>query len=176
MAGRGGAWHVARVVEAARGRAEGEPWARRLGVALLALFCGAGLLNVFGQQPGTTVAEGGGARLEVDGPDRLRGGLMGQFRITVTSGHRLARPRLVLADGFLEETTINTITPEAADQGSEDGRLVLAYGPVAAGAPLVVRVQFQVNPNGVGSREQDVELRDGDTVLARVDRHLVVLP
>lgn len=149
---------------------------RRAVVALLAAFAIAGLANVFGQRAATTVAGGPAARLTVDGPVRLRTGDIGQIRMDVAVTSRLAHPRLVLGDAFLQQFTINTVTPEPAAEGAGVGHWVLAYDPLAAGATLVVRIQFQVNSQGVGTRNQDVELRDGDTVVASVHRRLVVFP
>jgi hypothetical protein len=37
-------------------------------------------------------------------------------------------------------------------------------------------MEFQVNPTNVGRRSQDVELRDGDRLLARADRAVTILP
>ena len=41
---------------------------------------------------------------------------------------------------------------------------------------LVVFLQYQVNPTNIGRRSQDVELYDGETLLAAVDRTLTVYP
>jgi hypothetical protein len=41
---------------------------------------------------------------------------------------------------------------------------------------LVVWMQFQVDPTNVGHRSYDLELDDGDTPIARVDRAITVLP
>ena len=45
-----------------------------------------------------------------------------------------------------------------------------------AGRKLVVYLQYQVNPTNVGRRSQDVELHDGETLLAEADRTLTVFP
>ncbi|MCC6830553.1 MAG: hypothetical protein IT200_04335 [Thermoleophilia bacterium] len=157
-------------------RGSGAVWARRAATALLAAFVAAGLANVFGQRSTTTVAEAPAARLTVDGPVRLRQGDVGQVRIAVAAATRIVRPRLVLGDGFLEQFTVNTITPEPAAEGAGVGHWLLVYDPVPAGGTLVVRIQFQVGSQGAGKRSQDVELRDGDAVLASVHRRLIVFP
>lgn len=152
-------------------------WARRVGLGVLALFCAAGLAGVFGQDSHRSSATGAaGVRLEVDAPDRLRGGLLGQVRIVVRSDARVAAPRLVLGPGFVEQVTINSVIPAPADEGERDGRWVLAYGPLAAGTPLTIRVQFQVNALNMGTRDQSVTFRDGDRTLAHVARRVTVFP
>ena len=79
------------------------------------------------RQRATTSSAGGAAgELAVEAPERLRGGLIGQGTIRVEAAVRIARPRLVLDRGWIDGMTINTISPEAADQGSDEGRPVLA--------------------------------------------------
>ena len=142
-------------------------------VALIAL----GLANVFGQRATTSSAAGAAAELTVEAPSRLRGGLLGQGVIRVDTVRRVARPRIVLDRGWVAGMTINTISPEAADQSGDDqGRPVLAYGELPAGESLTVRISYQVNPTTLGSAPGGVELRDGDTTIARVDRTLIVFP
>ena len=43
-------------------------------------------------------------------------------------------------------------------------------------AKYVLFIHLQVNPTNVGHRSQDVELRDGDTALAHIDRTITVFP
>jgi hypothetical protein len=71
---------------------------------------------------------------------------------------------------------VNTIEPAPVEELGRDGRLALSFGPVAAGETATVYLQLQVNPTNVGRRSQDVELRDGDRLLARVDRDVTILP
>jgi hypothetical protein len=159
-----------------RGRTR-QPWVRRIVLALVVAFLGLGLANVFGQRATTSSASEPAAALTVEAPDTVRGGLMAQGLIRVEARQRIARPRLVLGKGWIDAVTINTISPEAADQENAEGDgLVLAYGELPAGETLTVRIQFQVNPTAVHTEPQDVELRDGDVPLARVSRGLTVFP
>ena len=116
------------------------------------------------------------ATLTVEAPARLRGGLLAQGLIQVDARRRIAQPPLVLAGGWLDDITINTISPAPADEADDDGRLVLAYGELPAGDSLTVRIQPQVNPTTVGTKPQDVELRDGDATIARAERTVTVFP
>ena len=61
---------------------------------------------------------------------------------------------------------INTIEPSVFGKASRDGRLALDFGHVDAGRKLVVFLQYQVNPTDIGRRSQDVELYDGEILLA----------
>jgi len=145
-------------------------------LALLGLVA-AGLAGVFGQSPETTAASGPRASLQVQAPERLRGGLYYQGRFVVQARERLQRPTIVLDRGWLEQMSINSIVPQPEQERStRDGRLELVWGPLAAGARLVAYVYFQVNPTNVGAKSQDAELRDGAATIARVQRDLLVFP
>ena len=145
-------------------------------VAVIALIDVAGLLNVFGQHPTTTDAVARAARLSVYAPDRLRGGLLYEGRISVQANETLDDAVIVLDNGWAEQTNINTIEPSPVDESGRDGRLSLGYGQLEAGEKLVVYLQFQVNPTNVGHRSQRVELRNGPDLIAAADRSVTVFP
>jgi hypothetical protein len=157
-----------------RGR---QAWVRRgllapvLAVPVLALF------NVFGQRPSTASATApGSASLRVYAPDDLRGGLLYMARFTITAHTSLDKATLVLAHGWAEDTQINTIAPSPIGEGSDNGRLVFQLGHIAAGKTYVLYMEFQVNPTNVGSHNQDVILKNGDTTLATIHRSIFVYP
>ncbi|MEX1358538.1 MAG: hypothetical protein WD981_07945 [Gaiellaceae bacterium] len=145
-------------------------------IGLLAAIGVAALLNVFGERPTTTKATGAAAELTVAAPDRLRGGLFYQGRISVLARERLEDAVIVLDAGWAEQTHINTIEPSPIEESGKDGRLALGYGELEAGERLVVYLQLQVNPTNVGRRSQRVELRDGPTLVAAANRTITVFP
>jgi hypothetical protein len=153
-----------------------QAWGRRAFLALLLALCIAALVGVFGEGSTRSSAAGPAATLAVDAPDRLRGGLFAELELTIGARRAIAKPRIVLNRGWLDQMTINTIVPEAAAQADDQGRLVLAYDRLPAGRTLTVRVQFQVNPVKIGVEDQGVELRDGARTVARVHRTLTVFP
>ena len=149
---------------------------RRTLATLVALFLVAGLLNVFGQRPATGRAGTAIASLKVYAPTRLRGGLYYEARFTVTARQDVKDAVLVLASGWLEGMTVNTIEPSPVGEASRDGKLALDLGHVPAGTSYILFVQLQVNPTNVGHRTQDVALYDGDKFLTSVDRAVTVFP
>jgi hypothetical protein len=73
--------------------------------------------------------------------------------------------------------SINSIEPQPSSESSDrEGRPVLTLGRIAAEARFRLFIYFQANPTNVGRRSQDVELLDGDQVLARLDRTVTVFP
>jgi hypothetical protein len=153
-----------------------ERWLPRAGIVLLAAFLAVGLANVFGQRVQTTSAEDAVADLEVKAPSAVRSGLIYEVQFTVSAHTALEEPTLVLESGWFDGFTINTMSPDTKDWTQRDGRQVLAYDAVPAGAELVVRLQYQVNPTTMGTREQGVVLEDdGETILA-LDHETIVFP
>ena len=155
---------------------ERDPWIRRAFLFLLTALVVAALVNIFGQRSQTLRAGGPDARLEVHGPERVRGGLLYQQRITVRALHDIAHPRVVLGTGWLDGQTINTIEPGAVGETSRDGKLVLSYDQLSAGDKLEIFVDYQVNPTHVGRTDHGVELDDAERPLARVNSTLTTFP
>lgn len=149
---------------------------RRVLVALLVLLLALALVGLFGQRPRSSTAAAAEARLTVEAPTRLRGGLMYEARITIEAVRDLRAATIVLGPGWTESMTINTIEPSPVAESSREGRLALDFGHVGRGERIVAFLQLQVNPTNVGSRAQDVELFDGPRPLAGVRRTVVVFP
>jgi hypothetical protein len=150
--------------------------ARRIALAALVVVLALGLLNVFGQRPATTAADADAATLEVYAPERVRGGLFYEARFTIEAREEVEEATLVLDSGWAEGITINTVAPGPIGEASRDGRLAFELGRIPAGQKHVLFLQLQVNPTNVGHRGQDVELYDGDELLATIDRTITVWP
>jgi hypothetical protein len=151
-------------------------YVRRVAASIILAIVLLGALNVFGQRPHTSNAAAAPASLEVYAPTRARAGLYYMARFTIRAREDVENATLVLDPGWAEAITINTIEPSPIGEASDDGRIVLELGHIPAGQKHVLFMHLQVNPTNVGRRSQDVELRDGDTVLARVDRTITLFP
>ena len=153
------------------------PWVRRFVVAALLAVAILALLNVFGQEPSTSTASGPEASLDLFSPKSIRGGLLFEARFTVRAlGRDLKEPKLVLAPGWLESMTLNTVEPAAKAEHTDNGRIVLEYDLIPAGRRLVVWLMFQANPTNLGTQRQDVDLFDGSTRLLGITRSITVFP
>jgi hypothetical protein len=149
---------------------------RRIGTTLVALFCLAGLLNVFGQRPQSSSAAVPAASIKVYAPSHVRSGLYYEARFTIDAHSDVKKATLVLDSGWAEGHTINTIEPSPIGEASRNGSLVLELGHIPAGQTYLLFMQLQVNPTNVGRRSQDVALYDGDTLLASIDRTITIFP
>jgi hypothetical protein len=154
-----------------------EIWVRRGLLALVLIIPLAAVFNVFGQRPHTSTASGEAATLKVYSPARMRVGDIFQARFTIDAHHELRRAVLRLDPGWFEGMSINSIEPQPRNESSDsEGRPVLTLGRIAAGARFRLFIYFQANPTNTGRRSQDVELLDGDEVVARLDRTVTIFP
>jgi hypothetical protein len=119
---------------------------------------------------------GPAAQLSVYAPMRIRGGLYYESRFHIRANRDLKEATLVLDSGWSEGLTINTIEPSPLGEGSENGKLVLELGHVAANDSYILYMQQQVNPTNIGRRDQDVELRDGDEHIVSIKRTITIFP
>jgi hypothetical protein len=153
-----------------------QTWIRRSLFGLVCVVPILALLNVFGQRPETTTGTAAAARLSISAPSRVRGGLLYQARFHITPKQKLAQATIVLASGWLDGMTINTLEPSPTSETSIGGKLALDLGPIPAGRSYVLVIDFQVNPTNVGRRDQTVWLYDGDKALITVHRTITVFP
>lgn len=149
---------------------------RRVFFALVAIVLALGALNMFGQSPTGSRVAGPSAVLDVSAPVDVRGGLYFQGRYRIEAREEIEKATLVLDEGWLESMHINTIEPSPVGESSRDGDLALDFGHVAAGDSITVYLQFQVNPNNLGVRSQDVRLYDDTELLAEADRTVTIWP
>ncbi|MGN6254804.1 MAG: hypothetical protein ACTHO8_07465 [Solirubrobacterales bacterium] len=151
-------------------------WLRHLYLVILLAFVVAALLNTFGADAITSEASGEAATLKVTAPERIRGGLLYQARIEIHALQPIGAPTLVFDRGWIEETTLNTLEPEPAATTTDQGHLKARFPPLKPGRILTVYVNFQANPNDVGTHEQGVALYDAGEEIASVDRTQVNFP
>ncbi len=154
----------------------GEPWVRRLVIALLAVVVVVALLGAAGQNHTTGRAQAAEATLTVTAPERVRGGLFFQGRLDILARARIGTPRIVLGNGWTEEMQLNTLEPAPKAETSDAGELELEYDPLHTGDHLTIWMQFEVNPLGPGRRDRTVTLFDGERQVARVPAEITVLP
>jgi hypothetical protein len=152
-------------------------WVRRGAITLIAVCSALGLANVFGQRPSTVRADVAAATISLYAPTAVRGGLLWEARFHITAKRDLKNAILKLDPGWGEGMSMNTVEPSPVDETSDNGRFSFSLGHIAAGHSFILFLQFQVNPTNVGwNRPQNVELVDGNQVLARIHRTITVFP
>ena len=151
-------------------------WVRRVLFGLLCVIPVLALFNLFGQRAHATELNAGGATLRLYAPSTVRSGLLFEARFTIEATRALKDAALVLAPGWAEGMTINTIEPSPVDEGSKNGSLLFKLGHIPTGGRFRLFLQFQVNPVNVGHRSQDVALYDGDRRVVVLHRTITVFP
>ena len=152
-------------------------WFRRAVVTLLAVVAALGLANVFGQRPSTVRADVAAATVSVYAPTAIRGGDFMEARFHITAKQDLKKATLKLDPGWGEGMSMNTVEPVPIGQASDNGRFSFTLGHIPAGQSFILFIQFQVNPTNVAwHRPQNVELDDGNLVIARLHRTITVFP
>jgi hypothetical protein len=151
-------------------------WFRRGLLALIAVVPVLGLLNFFGQRPSTDEASAPAATLTLTAPQKVRGGLLYQAHFTISAHEGLRKAALVLHPDWLQGMTLNTLEPSPAEETSVNGAIRLDYGQIPAGQRFDVFLQYQVNPTAVGARKQWVQLVDGESTVASIERGLFIYP
>jgi hypothetical protein len=151
-------------------------WFRRGILTVIAIVPILGLFNVFGQHPTVSQATGSAATLELNAPERARGGLLFQAHFTIDAHKDLQNAALVLHPDWLQGMTLNTLEPSPTDETSVNGALRFEFGPIAADNRFDVFLQYQINPTAIGQRKQWVDLLDGQTRIASIQRGLFLFP
>ena len=154
----------------------GNPWLRRGCLCLIAVLPVLALLNVFGQHPTTSSTSGPAVAVNVTAPERLRSGLIFQVRVQITARRDIKELEVVFDRGWWESMSVNSTVPEPTEESSSDGRVVFDYGPLGAGHSHVSWLYFQVNPTNVGKRQEDLDIKDGNTELAHINRSMTIFP
>ena len=155
---------------------EGRGWEIWLRRGLFLLLPLVGLLNLFGQRPGSTTVSANGASMKVYAPARVRSGLLWEARFHITAQRDLKEATLLLSPGWLEGNTVNTIEPSPVGEASNNGQLSLDLGHIPAGESYLLFMQFQTDPINVGHRDASVTLKDGDRTLFRIHRTITIFP
>lgn len=153
-----------------------EVWVRRALLSLLLAAPVLGLLDFFGQSPGSSTVSSAVATLNVQSPTRLRGGLLYQVRVQIIPHRKIKNAIVELEPNWQEGMTLNTIEPQPSTQFSRHGRLALYLGPISANENWNEYLEFQVNPTTVGHRNGTITLYDGSRRLLSVTRSATVFP
>jgi hypothetical protein len=153
-----------------------QPWLRRALLGLVAVPVVLAAVGAFGQRTDATTVGGGGARMRLEAPGVLRGGLMWRSRIVIRASRTIKDPRVLLGSGFAKGMQLNTIEPSPTSEAGRGPRIVLSYPTLDAGDELVVYLQLQVNPTTIGDQDTSVELDDATEPVVRIGHTTTVLP
>src|SRR3954451_22667872 len=147
-------------------------WMRRAALTVFALIALAALAGFIGQRARTFNAATPAARMHLQAPEIVRGGLFFQARLDIRALAPIGHPRIVLGEAWLEGMQVNSIEPAPDSESSRDGRLVLSYGRLKRDDVLRIWMQFEVNPTNTGARDATIALYDAERLVARISHTL----
>jgi hypothetical protein len=153
-----------------------ELWGRRALLLLITAFVIAAFANVFGQRSSTSEIRGPAATLAVHSPAALRSGLVFQSRLRITAARDLKDVIVVLSPSWLEGVTLNTLEPSPVGEASRNGSISLDLGHIPQGQTYSLYLQRQVNPTTFGTRTEETQVFDGDSLLLTSRRDVTIFP
>ena len=81
-----------------------------------------------------------------------------------------------ISQALWEDITVNTMIPGPTEETSADGEFRFVFAELAPGAPFLMKVDLQVNPDILGGNEGVVTVYDCDEALTSVPVSITVLP
>lgn len=134
-------------------------------------------LGIFGGQPHPTISVyAPSANINLQLPQRIRNGEFFEMRMNFKTKRPFDDLNLAISSSYWHDLTINTMIPAPAKEESEDGRYLFKYGRIDAGTDFSVKIDGQINPPLFRGNEGQIELLDGDTVIARIPVEMKVMP
>ena len=149
--------------------------ANPIGVIVLGVLVAVAMLGFAGRER-TTSASGGGVEMTLHAPELIRSGEFFEFRLEVRTATAVDDLVIAIPVALWEDVTINTMIPAPAEESSEAGEILLAYGPFEPGSTFVLKVDAQINPDILGPNEGTLRISDGDVTLVELPVTMGVLP
>ena len=143
-----------------------------LGLLLMLAFVG-----LFGGQPHPTqTVDAPSAKVILQLPQRIRNGQLFEMRMQIKAKQPFADLTLAISSSYWHDLTINTMMPAPTAEKSEVGRYIFSYGKAKAGDVLTIKVDGQINPPLFAGTEGEIQLRDGNSVIATIPVKMTVMP
>ena len=146
-----------------------------IALVVFGLVVALALSGLLGRE-GTRRAQGSGTTLAVHAPEIIRNGEFFEVRIRVESEEPIGTLTLGIEQSLLEDMTVNTMIPAAAEEESAGGEFRFAFAALEPGTGFLAKIDLQVNPDIVGGNDGTVTVYDGETPLVEVPVSIAVLP
>lgn len=158
-------------------RGRWDEYATPVSFAILATLLGLALLGVLGGRSAkSSIADFQAIRLSVQFPSVLRSGELFETIITIETRQALENVTISIQPSLWQHMTINTMLPTASEESYGVGGIRFAYGNLAAGETLQVKLDGQINPSLIAGNRGSVGVYDGDRYLGDVSLSYTVLP
>lgn len=148
-----------------------------IGLIGLGLLLAASFLGLLGTEKDLSDS-GDSVDLTVDAPVRIRNGEFYEMTFTIAATRDISDLVLLVDPEVWTDATVNTFIPAPVEEGIREGAFEFTFGPLEAGATLVVKVDAQINPDHAPSANRGtIAVADGDgPPLASIEYAMEVLP
>jgi len=109
-------------------------------------------------------------------PTAIRNGEFLETAIEIRANMAIADATLAIETGLWRDITINTMIPAATEETFKDGEYRFAYGPLAEGETVRVKIDGQINPPLFGGNAGYITLYDGERLIGRRHFRIKVHP
>jgi hypothetical protein len=146
-------------------------------LVVLGAMIGVALLGILGGGSDRTwVTRSLETELSVRLPQPLRSGMFFETTIRAVAQTPLTDATIAMSPSLWDNVTINRTIPQAAEEEYRDDLLLLHYGSIAAGEPILLKLNSQINPDLIWENPGEIQLRDSERVIARLPITVTVLP
>jgi hypothetical protein len=104
--------------------------------------------------------------LQVHVPNPIRNGMFVEWRIHVKARQPVADLVVAIPASLWQDMTINSLIPAASKERFEHGEFLFHFGAVDAGDDLLFKIDGQINPPRMASRQGAIRVIDGQRELA----------
>jgi hypothetical protein len=146
-----------------------------LSLVVFGLVIALSLVGALGHERDLRV-EGNGVSLDVHSPETIRNGEMLEVRIGVESDRPISNLVVGVEQSLWEDMTVNTMIPAPTEETSADGEFRFSFGELQPGAPFLLKVDLQINPDILGGNDGRVTVYDGESAVVETDISITVLP
>lgn len=129
-----------------------------------------------GGDPATATVRTGGTMLAVTAPETLRSGNWFEVEMAVSPQADVADLTLSIDRALWHRLSIDTMVPDAESAESLDGRYRYHFGEVKSGETFRLKIDGQIQPDGMRKLQGAVTAGDGERQLATLPVAIRILP
>lgn len=138
---------------------------------------GAALFGLLGgNDAATATVRAPAAQVSVTAPQVLRSGNWFEVEVEVAPSADVPDLTIAIDRALWRRLSVDTMVPDAESAESLDGRYRYHFGPVKRGETFVLKIDGQIQPDGMRRLQGRVTAGDGERPLADVPIGITVLP
>lgn len=114
--------------------------------------------------------------VQVHVPSPIRNGMFVEWRISAKARKPIADLVVAIPADLWQDMTINSLIPAATEERFKNGDFHFHFGALDAGEDFLFKIDGQINPPRLASKQGSIRLLDGERELASVPVDMRVTP